>query len=420
MLEIVAPRERAEPARAEAPPPCSLARASVRLSLLVAALTCLGLVMVASAAAGAGFASALAKRSALTAAGLMAFLAGSRLDYHWWGRHSLLVLALAGAALLAVLIPGIGAEVNGARRWINPGLPIGFQPSEFAKVALCIWAAAYCARNLSRLRSALRGFVVPVAVIGMLCLLILAEPDFGTAVLTGALGLAILLAMGTRLVFVLLGGVAALPLFQRLVLDVPYRMRRVMAFLDPWADPRGAGYQLIQSKIAIGSGGLVGRGLGAGLQKAGFLPGADNDFVFSILAEELGLAGSLAVVVLFLLLLYEGLRVVLRARDPFGFALALGLSLLLGMQAAAHVAVVSGAIPTKGLSLPFVSAGGSSLIASLLAAGILVNIARSEEDAEVAPPREWSEAPGYEVAARRVASGCGRLAAALINRISAR
>jgi cell division protein FtsW len=171
----------------------------------------------------------------------------------------------------------------------------------------------------------------------------------------------------------------------------------LLTYQNPWRDPQGSGYQLIQSKIAIGSGGLFGRGLGAGLQKAGFLPGADNDFIFSILAEELGLVGCLAVVLLFLFLLWECLRVILRARDPFGFALGLGLAWLLGMQAAAHIAVVTGTVPTKGLSLPFISAGGSSLLASMLAAGILVNIARSEEDPERHRLTPWDEdVPGYE------------------------
>jgi cell division protein FtsW len=237
-----------------------------------------------------------------------------------------------------------------------------------------------------------------LGVVGTACFLVLIEPDFGTAVLMGTICVTVLLVFGMRLLYVGLAAAAGAPLLvQMLVLKVPYRLQRLLTYQNPWRDPQGSGYQLIQSKIAIGSGGLFGRGLGAGLQKAGFLPGANNDFIFSILAEELGLVGCLAVVLLFLFLLWECLRVILRARDPFGFALGLGLAWLLGMQAAAHIGVVTGAVPTKGLSLPFISAGGSSLLASMLAAGILVNIARSEEDPERHRLRPWHEdVPGYE------------------------
>jgi cell division protein FtsW len=187
-----------------------------------------------------------------------------------------------------------------------------------------------------------------------------------------------------------------------------------MAFMNPWADPDGIGYQLIQSKIAIGSGGVWGLGPGASVQKAGFLPGTDNDFVFSILAEELGFIGATAIIVLFVLLVLEGLRVVRRAPDPFAFALGLGLTLLLGLQAVLHIAVVTGSVPTKGLSLPFISAGGSSLLTSMLAAGILVNIARTEERHTPAPVGVPDDAPEYE---RKVEQAVERLGSACIEKL---
>lgn len=378
-------------------------RPSMRLTASFITLTCLGLVMAVSAVGSGSLAPALVKRLALTTLGVCAFVLGAQVRYQWWRRHHLAALGVALAALTATLIPGIGMQINGARRWVNVGLPIGFQPSEFAKIALCMWVAAYCARNSTRMRDPLHGFLVPCGVIAFTSLLILCEPDFGTAVLTGALCMTILVASGTRLIYVLLAGAAAMPLLQRLVLGVPYRLQRVLTFLDPWSDPRGSGYQLIQSKIAIGSGGLFGLGLGAGHQKVGFLPGAGNDFIFSILAEELGLMGSLLVIALFLFILWEGLKVVTRARDPFGFGLALGLTVLLTAQAAAHIAVVTGSVPTKGLSLPFISAGGSSLIATMLAAGILVSIARSEERPERYGLRPWQDdRPGYERLACRL------------------
>lgn len=378
-------------------------RVSARLTTLVMVLTCVGLVVVTSAAGGRGFAAAALKRLALTGLGIGAFVLGANLPYQWWRRHSLAVLTVALLGLVAPFMPGIGVTINGASRWVNPGLPIGFQPSEFAKVALCIWVAAYCERNATRMRSAVHGFLVPLGVVGAACFLVLIEPDFGTAVLMGTICMTVLLVFGMRLLYLGLAAAAGAPLLvQMLVLKVPYRLQRLLTYQNPWRDPQGSGYQLIQSKIAIGSGGLFGRGLGAGLQKAGFLPGADNDFIFSILAEELGLVGCLAVVLLFLFLLWECLRVILRARDPFGFALGLGVAWLLGMQAAAHIAVVTGSVPTKGLSLPFISAGGSSLLASMLAAGILVNIARSEEDPEHHALKPWHEdMPGYERFAHR-------------------
>lgn len=382
------------------------------------ALTCFGLVMAVSAAGAGDFTSALLKRLALTLLGVGAFVLGARVDYHWWRRHHLAALALALAALIAALIPGVGMEINGARRWVKIGLPIGFQPSEFAKVALCIWLAAYCERNATRMRRFLPGFLIPCAVVGFASLLILCEPDFGTAVLTGVLCVVVLLVLGTRPVYVLLAAAAGMPLLQRLVFDVPYRLQRVLTFVNPWRDPRGAGYQLIQSKIAIGSGSLLGVGLGAGQQKAGFLPGATNDFIFSVVAEELGLIGSVVIIGLFLFVLWEALKVVIRSRDPFGFALALGLSWLLTAQAATHIAVVTGSVPTKGLSLPFISAGGSSLVTTMLAAGILVSIARSQERPERYALTAWHEdVPGYERLACQTARAIGAICTGTVRRL---
>ncbi len=380
-------------------------RPSVRLTLVFTALTCFGLVMAVSAAGSTGFTAAVFKRLALTGLGLGAFVVGATVHYQRWRRHHMALLALALVCLIAVFVPGIGMVKNGAHRWVNPGLPVGFQPSEFAKIILCIWVAAYCDSHLAWLRSFVRGFMVPLGVVGLVCGLILLEPDFGTAVLTGLVCTAVLVVMGTRMIFLLLAGAASLPLMHQLVFGVPYRMRRVTAFLDPWADPRGSGYQLIQALIAVGSGGMAGLGLGASRQKEAFLPGATNDFTFSIIAEELGFIGSVALIALFAFALWECLKVIYRARDPFGFALAVGLSVLLGVQAAAHIAVVTGCVPTKGLSLPFFSAGGSSLVGSLLAAGILVNIARSEEDPERYPLKSWKEdMPAYHRLAARAAS----------------
>lgn len=383
-------------------------RPSFRLALIALALTCFGLVMVASAAGSRDFATAVVKRLAYTGMGLVAFLVGVRVDYRTWRRHHWALLALAVAGLAVVMVPGVSAARNGARRWMDIGLPIGLQPSEFAKIGFCVWVAAYAERNLTRMRRPVHGFLVPMAVVGFGSMLILVEPDFGTSVLMGSVCTLVLWVMGTRLLYIVAAMAAAMPMVEKLIFDVPYRAVRVMSFLNPWADPRGTGYQLIQSKIAIGSGGLFGLGLGDGRQAQGFLPAANNDFIFSVVAEQLGFIGAVVLLLVFVWLVYEGIRVALRSREPFGFGLALGLTALLGLQAAAHVAVVTGTVPTKGLALPFVSAGGSSLIASILAAGILVNIARCEERPD-AEPRPWQEdVPGYERLGAALARAMGR------------
>lgn len=389
-------------------------RPSLRIGALVGGMLCFGLVMVVSAESNGagleGLRNVLLRRLSWVAMGGLAFAIGAVIDYQAWRRHNLPLLALAVGVLVAVLVPGIGSAVNGARRWIRFGV-FGFQPSEFAKVALLIWLAAYCERHMEgsdaegrSMRRVTTGFLVPLAVIGTMAALVLVEPDFGTSVLISSIGVAVLLLSGTRLLYVLLVTVAALPLAQALVFNVPYRLRRVTAFLDPWAHPRGSGYQLVQSLIALGSGGIAGKGLGGG--SMGFLPAARNDFIFSAVGEQLGFLGSAVLILAFLWLLWEGIGVALRARDRFAFVLAFGISLLIALQAAVHLAVVTGSVPTKGLSLPFISAGGSSLFFSLWAAGILVNIACSEERPEQVEITPWQwDMPGYErsfyAAARR-------------------
>jgi cell division protein FtsW len=238
--------------------------------------------------------------------------------------------------------------------------------------------------------------------VGVAAVLALAEPDFGTALLMATLCTGILLVCGTRLKYVLMAGAAVVPVLCLLVVHSPYRLRRITSFLDPWGDPLDSGYQLVQSLIAIGSGGLTGKGLGCGAM--GFLPAARNDFIFSVIAEQLGLIGALAVIAVFAWIVWEGAKVAWRARDTFGFALALGLTGMIGLQAVVHIAVDAGAVPTKGLTLPFVSSGGSSLLFSMFAAGILINIALSTEEPDrwqlVAPD---TDVPEYEHRLRSLA-----------------
>jgi len=402
-------------------------RSSYRLGAALGALSCLGLVMVAATAPAAhesAFTSALARRVAWTAVACVGLAVGCAVPYHWWRRHHLLVLASAFCLLAVVLVPALGARVNGARRWIRLGPWVGVQPSEFAKVALVIWLAAYCerqrqgegrSRGPNLMRTATRGFLLPAAVVGAACALVLAEPDFGTAVLMGLVCGILMLVCGTRPLHALLAAGACLPLLHRLILHSPYRLERVMSFLNPWADPLGSGYQLVQSLIAIGSGGVAGVGLGRGA--IGFLPAASNDFVMATIAEQLGFVGATAVIGAFAFIVWEGLRVALAARDRFGFALAFGISILLGLQAAVHIAVVSGVVPTKGLSLPFVSAGGSSLLFSMWAGGMLISVARSVEGRASDRPRPWyRDMPAYELALRDAARGLRRWALSGVSR----
>ena len=374
----------------------------MRLSAVFWGLACLGMVMVASAAAGSSretdvVQTVLIQRALWMGMGAVAFAVGAGIRYTFWRRHSLGLMIVAVGALIAVLIPGIGTMVNGARRWIRLGPWIGTQPSEMAKVILIIWAAAYVERNADKMDRFLDGFLVPFGIAGAASVLVLLEPDFGTAALIGMLAGLVLIVYGTRLLYVMFAVAAMLPVAHHVILGTPYRRERIMTFLNPWKEPLDAGYQLIQSKISVGSGGLMGRGLGLGVQKLGFLPDASSDFVFAMIAEELGFIGAGFVVIAFLIVAWEGFRLVLRAPDRFGSALALGITALFGIQGALHMAVVTGSVPTTGMTLPLVSAGGSSLFFCMFAAGILVNIARRVEKTPNIQVRPWyRDIPFYE------------------------
>mgnify|MGYP000686307786 CR=1 FL=1 len=375
---------------------------STRLTVLFWALACLGTVMVASAAIGSADGTAevhrvLVQRAAWMGVALLGFLLGRYIPYPTWRRHHLALIILTLLILATVLIPGIGTKVNGARRWIRLGPWLGFQPSEFAKIGLLVWCAAYVERNAERMHRFVPGFLVPFGVAGTVSLLVLLEPDFGMAALIGFTGALVLMAFGSRLLYAVLGGTALLPLAYHVVLGTPYRRERLMSFLHPWEDPLGSGYQLIQSMISVGSGGLMGRGLGLSVQKLGFLPDAGSDFIFAMVSEELGFVGAGAVVLLFLLIVWEGFRVVIRAEDRFSAALAFGIAALFGVQGALHIAVVTGSVPTTGMTLPLVSTGGSSLLAGMAAAGILVNIAAHVEHPGSKEIRPWyKDTPFYE------------------------
>ena len=295
---------------------------------------------------------------------------------HVWQKLGPLLL-LAGIVLLfVVLLPGVGHEVNGSKRWIRVGM-INLQVSEPARLCLLIYLAGYVVRQQKALRESFAGFLRPMLVLSLACGLLLAEPDFGAAIVLLATALVVLFVAGARVRDFLLFFSAAVIAMVGLALTSPYRMKRLTGFLDPWADPFDSGFQLTQSLIAIGRGEWFGVGLGDGVQKLFYLPEAHTDFVFAVFAEEFGLLGSVALIVLFLALLWRVFKLAMRAAESerfFEAFLAMGLGTWLGLQAFINIGVNMGLLPTKGLTLPLISYGRSSLIVTMVATGLLLRI----------------------------------------------
>ena len=348
---------------------------------LIVALVSIGVVMVYSASAivaGDRFHDAyffLKKQlfwALLGAAGLWLAL---RVDYRRLERFVLPLLAVSVALLVLVLIPPIGQAINGTRRWIRLG-PVSFQPVELAKLALVVYLAAFLAKKREGLADFWQGLLSPLVVAGVLGALVLAQPDLGNCLTLIALTFALLFLAGGRLAHLGLILAPAVPLIAIAIWMAPYRLRRITAFLDPWSDPRGSGFQIIQSWLAFGNGGVLGQGIGASKQKLFYLPEAHTDFIFAIVGEELGFVGAAAVVALFSVFVWRGLRIGLRAPDPFGGYLALGITVLIATQTLVNLGVVLGLLPTKGLPLPFVSFGGSALLITMLSTGVLLNISQ--------------------------------------------
>jgi cell division protein FtsW len=307
--------------------------------------------------------------------GAAAAIVCSRIPSEGYRRAAYPLLLVSIVALVLVLVPGIGVSRGGARRWLSLG-PLNLQPSELAKVAIVLYLAASLVRKGERVRTFLYGVAAPSLLAGAMAGLVLLEPDFGTAALIGGILVAMLLAAGVRLWHLALPAVAASPLLAWAVMSESYRLKRLLGFLHPESDPLGINFQLKQSFIAFGSGGLWGVGLGESRQKMFYLPEAHTDFIFSVIGEELGLAGALLVLGLFCLVAARGFRIALRHTDPFASLLAFGVTLSLVLQGAVNVGVVLGCLPTKGLALPFLSYGGSAMLASLAQIGILLALAR--------------------------------------------
>lgn len=318
-----------------------------------------------------------------------AFLA-ARFDYRRLRRFDGAALCLAYGCLAMVLLPWVGSQYNGARRWIRFGA-LGFQPTEFAKLAVVFFLASFAARDPERLRDFRRGFLPALAALGAACALIALEPDIGSAVFLGGVGVTMLLVAGLRWkhllpVVLIVGPLAAMFVVWR----HPHVRDRLMTFLDPSADPLGRGHQITQALIALGAGGPLGVGLGAGTQKWFYLPERHTDFIFAVAGEEMGFFGAVALLALFALFVVAGRAALRRAPDAFGSFLAFGLVWMIGLQAAMNVAVVTALVPTKGIPLPFLSYGGSPLFFTLIGVALLVNVARRGE--EEAAAREGAAA----------------------------
>lgn len=354
------------------------ARFDVVLLAAVLALVALGVVMVYSASAvraasrlGDG-AYYLKRQGVAAVVGLLLCAAVLRIGYK--RLEPFIPVFLGGVAVLLVLtLSPLGVSGGGAQRWVRLG---GFQlqPTELVKIVLCLWLAHFIARKedaITRFRS---GFLPPLLVFGAFGGLLLQQPDFGTtAVLVGVM-LVVLFVAGTPMSFVVAAGVAAAPAAYHLITSSDYRMRRITAFLDPFADRFDAGYQVAEALMAMGSGGLFGLGLGDGRLKLGFLPAGHTDYILATIGEELGLAGVALTLVLFGVVVWRGIRAALRAADPFGAHLAFGLTALLAIEVVVNTGMCLALLPSKGLALPFLSYGGSSMVSSLVTAGLILSV----------------------------------------------
>ncbi|NPC68625.1 putative lipid II flippase FtsW [Corallococcus sp. AB004] len=367
-------------------PPTAPVRFDPILLCAVLALVTLGLVMTYSASAvlaqdKLGDSLYFLKRQ-LSAAGigLVAMAVAMKLGWRKLARLAYPLLLVAIVLLIAVAIPGIGTTAGGARRWIRlPGFSL--QPAEIAKFAWLVYLSYSLAKKREKVATFSIGFLPHLALCGILVLLCMLQPDFGSSVLLVFMLFVLLFAAGTKLSYLVGSILLALPLAFVAIATSPYRMKRILAFLDPWAHRHDVGYQVAESLMSIGSGGITGLGLGDGRQKLFFLPEAHTDFIFSILGEELGLIGVGLLVALYAIVLWRGIRAALAAGETFGTYLGLGISSIIAFQATVNMCVAMGLLPTKGLTLPFVSYGGTSLVVLMGSAGVLLSLSANTQGA---------------------------------------
>lgn len=360
--------------------PRVLGPADIWIAATLVALVAFGVVMVFSASAV--FAETrygnplhfLVRQSIFGVVGVLVMFTIARIDYHRYRRLTYPILGL-GVFLLLVVALGFGRAAGGAARWIAVG-PVNIQPAEPVKVALILWLAYSLSKKRERMGTFAIGFLPHVLMAGLLMLLCLVQPDFGSAVMIGVLSFVLLFTAGARLKDLLSSALIALPLVAALILLSPYRMRRFEGFLAPFEHRDTSGFQLAESLLSFGAGGVTGVGIGDSRQKLLFLPEAHTDFISAIVGEELGFVGIVCLVLAFVVLVLRGLRAAMRAVDDYGTYLAVGITVFLGLQAFTNLGVAMGMLPTKGLVLPFISYGGSSLLVNCAAAGLLLNVSR--------------------------------------------
>lgn len=349
------------------------------LCLATAVLVLVGIVMVFSASAVYAMETYhdswyfLKRHVIWVAIGAVALVVFRKLDYHKLQGLTYPAMFVTFLLLLVVLVPDLSKEVGGARRWISIA-GFSFQPSEMAKLALILFIAKSLVKRVDKLKNFAYGYLPNLIVMGFFLMLILAQPDFGTALIIATVAFTMMFIAGIRTKFLVYSVLAIIPFLISAVLTAEYRARRILSFLDPWQDPSDSGFQAVQSFLAFGRGGIWGLGLGDSKQKLFYLPEAHTDFIFSVIGEELGMIGTVGIVIIFTVLIWRGFRAAFNAKDLFGTHLALGITLLLGIQAFINMGVTVGILPTKGLTLPFISLGGSSMIVSMACMGILLNI----------------------------------------------
>jgi cell division protein FtsW len=345
-------------------------------------LICVSIVMVYSASAVVALERFqqpylfLTKQALWSVLGLAVLGVAMRVDYRTYRNEAFVwaLLALVLTMLVAVLF---SAPVNGTRRWFGVG-GLGIQPSELAKIACVLFTALMLERRMHRIDD-LSYSLTPIAlIVGLVVALILLQPDFGTSISLALVVAVMIFAAGLHYRYFVGLALVALPAIYIVLVSAPYRRRRLLAFWDPWADPLGDGFQIIQSLVAVGTGGVFGRGLMGGVQKLFYLPEPHTDFIYAVIGEELGLAGATAILLCFCVIAWRGLRIAARAEDTFGSFVALGLTTMIAAQAFVNISVVLGLMPTKGIPLPLVSFGGSSLLMNLLGMGVLLNISQHE------------------------------------------
>ncbi len=321
--------------------------------------------------------------------GIAAMVVMSRVDYRYLRLVSIPMYVVALALLVLVLLPGFGIRVGGSARWLQIGPLPPLHPAEFAKLALVVYLAHWFARRGGGLRGFWRGTVPFLLIFGPVLFLVLREPDLGTSSVIGLTAFTMFFVAGANVLHLMAMGTAGMGLVVFVVSRTPYQMERVRAFLDPWSDPQGSGFHTIQGLLALGLGGLFGAGLGESRSAGGlFLPNASNDFIFAIIGEEFGLIGAGLVILLFVVIAYQGVRTALAAPDTFGALLAAGITAWICIQAFINIGVVVALLPITGITLPFISAGGSSLIISFAAVGILLSVSR-----ETIERGTWNDAP---------------------------